>query len=219
MAHDEDRSGEQAREGVVKFLSARDRPIGRSILRELEDHWAELRSLAGGLPRRADLNSGRIAPALPHAFIIERAAPGVARLRIAGRVIVGLMGGEARGLPLSLLFTSGARTDLQEWVERCFSTPAIVELALSAPQGALRSAVTGRLLLLPMLDADGQVTRALGGLLLDTSTRRGPLRFEIGDAAARCQPILPAESEPALAAVGGRREAERPWLRLVVSNS
>ncbi len=220
MAQEGDGDGGVSREGVVEFLSTRDRAAGRSILRELEDHWREIRSQAGWLPRRADLNSGRIAGALPHAFILERVGPGVGRLRIAGRAVVGLLGGEARGLPLSLLFTPCARIGLQEWLERCFATPAVIELPLTAAQGAFRSPLAGRLLLMPMLDAEGQVTRALGGLLLDTSPRRGPVRFEIADTMPRCQPVpAPMSAETNRPTLRELHEAERPWLRLVVSNS
>lgn len=222
------RDGEGIGDGrpVVEFLSSRDLPEGRSLLREIEDHWRELRARAGGLPRRADLDAGRLAAALPHAFILERAGPGIARIRIAGRVIIGLLGGEAKGLPLSLLVSPGSRGTLQGWLERCFSTPAVVELPLVAPQGAFRMPLTGRLLLLPMLDAEGEVARALGGIFLDGVPRRGPLRFDIPASPVRCHPVT--SIEPAKAAIGGAaapaavpgfREAERPWLRLVVSNS
>ncbi len=218
MAQDESRRSGNA---VVELLSSRDTPAGRSILRELEDHWREIRDASGWLPRRADLDAGRIAAALPHAFVGERVAPGVARLRIAGRSLVGLLGAEARGLPLSLLFAPSARPALQAWVERCFAAPAVVDLAVMAGQGAFRAPVSGRLLLLPMLDADGQVTRVLGGLLLDSTLRRGPAKLELRGEEVRCWTVpaaCPVLSAAALASLPGLREAARPWLRLVVSN-
>ena len=218
-------SNEEIRRPAAKVtaLSSRDRPSGRSILQDLEEHWRELMAAAEHLPRREDVDTARIAGALPHAFVLERAAPGVARVRIAGRSIAGLLGCEPKGLPLSVLFTPGARSALQHWIERCFAGPALVDLMVQASQGALRQPLRGRLLLLPMLDSEGQVTRALGGLLTDGVPRRSNLRFDLSDAVPRVETMVPASqrrafAEVSRAAVPGFREAERPYLRLVVSN-
>lgn len=221
-----DDAPEDGRESpVVEFLSGRDLPRGRSALGEIEAHWRDLWTRAGGhLPRRADLDASRIAGALPHAFILEKAAPGVARLRIAGRALTAILGTEPRGLPLTVLFGAASRTELAGWLERCFATPALVELPVETAQGPFRPALTGRLLLLPMLDQDGDITRALGGLFLDGVPRRTPLRLELPGRGGRCEPLRrPAdESGPVygqrVAAAGGLRESERPYLRLVVSN-
>lgn len=218
MARDDIQRG---RDTVVELLSTWDMAPSHSILRELEDHWRDLREASGYLPRRADLDAGRIASALPHAFVAERVAPGVARLRIAGRNIVGLLGSEARGLPLSLLFAPASRPTLQGWTERCFAVPALVDMAVEADQGALRAAVRGRLLLLPMLDAEGQVTRVLGGLLMDSALRRGPAKLGLRDEEVRVRTIpasVPSAGAERSTPLPGLREAERPWLRLVVSN-
>jgi hypothetical protein len=194
------------------------------MLQDLEEHWRELRDASEHLPRREDLDTTRIGGALPHAFILERAAPGVARVRIAGRAVADLLGCEPKGLPLSVLFAPGARDGLQHWVERCFGAPALVELMVEASQGPLRLPLRGRLLLLPKLDPEGQVTRALGGLLMEGVPRRSNLRFELSDAVPRVETLAPLDRRRAFAdmdrpAVQGFREAERPYLRLVVSNS
>lgn len=207
----------------VTMLSSRDQPAGRSVLAELEDHWRELKAGSSLVPRRSDLDAGRMAGALPHAFILERAAPGVARFRIAGQAVTALLGGEPRGLPLSVLFAPDSRPDLQGWLERCFRGPALVDLMVQAPQGALRQPLRGRLLLLPLLDQEGEVTRALGGLLLDGLPRRSNLRLDLADAVPRIETEIPALPRRAFAqgpaaAPSGLREAERPYLRLVVSN-
>ena len=211
--------------GTVTHLSSRDMPMGRSALAELEDHWRELKAASPHLPRREDLDASRIAGALPHAFVLERAAPGEARFRIAGRSVAGLMGREPQGIPFAVLFTPGSRPKLQTWIERCFDGPALVDLMVQASQGPLRQAVRGRLLLLPMLDREGQVTRALAGLLMEGVPRRSNHRFDLSDAVPRVETVAPAA--PPLGALAeprgayarpGLREAERPYLRLVVSN-
>lgn len=208
----------------VALLSSRDRPAGRSVLAELEDHWRELTARSPLVPRRSDLDAARMAGALPHAFILERAAPGVARFRIAGQSVTALLGTEARGLPLSVLFTPASRPALQARLDRCFDGPALVDLPVQASQGSLRQPLQGRLLLLPLLDDQGRVARALGGLLMDGFVRRSQPRFELSDMAPRVETVAPAAAwravahGPAALGMPGLGEAERPYLRLVVSN-
>ncbi len=209
----------------VLILTSRVRPAGRTVLTEIEDHWRDLRAASGFLPRRSEVDASRMAAALPHAFVLERVAPGVARFRIAGRAVAGVMGGEPKGLPLSMAFAAASRPSLQNWLDRCFDAPALVELLIEAPQGGLRQPLRGRLLLLPLLDENGQVARALGGLLLDGVPRRSNIRFDLSDAVPRVETVPhPAPkrvfADPAgSAALPGLRETERPYLRLVVPNS
>jgi hypothetical protein len=207
----------------IDAILARHGRKDRSPLAELEDHWRELRSRASNLPHRADLDPSRIAGALPHAFVLERAAPGVARLRIVGRSLSTLLGTEARGLPLSVFFTPASRESLRRWLERCFDAPAVVELAAEARQGMFRTPLSGRLLLLPMLDRDGQVTRALGGFVVEGTKRATIVKFDLTEAPTRFQ-ILPGATPatfgvPTSGTMPGLAEPRRPYLRLVVDNS
>lgn len=209
----------------VTLLSSRDTPAGRSALTELEDHWRELKAASPFLPRRADLDASRIAGALPHAFVLERAASGGARFRIAGRSVAGLIGDEPQGVPFSTLFTPASRPSLQAWTDRCFDGPALVDLMVETSLGPLRAPMRGRLLLLPMLDGDDRATRALAGLLMEGVPRRGGQRFALSDAVPRVETLAPASparrafAMTAAASAGpGLREAERPYLRLVISN-
>ena len=203
-------------------LLARHGRKNRSPLAEIEAHWRELKSRSRHLPHRADLDPSRIAGALPHAFVLERAAPGVARLRIVGRTLSTFLGTEARGLPLSVFFTPASRDPLRRWLEKCFDAPAIVEMALEARQGVFRTPLSGRLLLLPMLDRDGQATRALGGFVVEGTKRASIVKFDLAEAPTRLQ-ILPGAVTPRLGlpsgAVHGFAEPRRPYLRLVVDNS
>lgn len=223
MRRDGESEGGRPPAGVT-VLSSRDVPVGRSVLAELEGHWRALKAASPHLPRRADLDASRIVAALPHAFVLERAGPGVARIRIAGQALSDLLGGEPRGLPLSVLFTPASRPGLQAWIERCFGAPALVDLLVHAAQGPLRQPLGGRLLFLPMLDGEGAVTRILGGLLLNGVPRRSNLRFELSDAVPRVETAVPTAARrralaqpPEVATLPGLRESERPYLRLVVS--
>jgi hypothetical protein len=220
MAQDRD-SNDPGIESVEALLARHNRP-DRSPLGEIEAHWREIKARSRDLPHRADLDPSRIAGALPHAFVLERAAPGVARLRIVGRALSTLLGTEARGLPLSVFFTPASRDILRRWLERCFDAPAILELGAEARQGVFRTPLTGRLLLLPMLDRDGHVTRALGGLVVEGTKRSSIVKFDLAETPSRFQ-ILPqaqvAWAVPSAVAPRGLAEPRRPYLRLVVDNS
>lgn len=197
----------------LEALLARHNRQDRPALAEIEAHWREIKSRSPHLPHRAELDPSRIAGALPHAFVLERAAPGVARLRIVGRALSNLLGTEARGLPLSVFFTPASRDVLRRWLERCFDAPGIVELRAEARQGVFRTALTGRLLLLPMLDREGRVTRALGGFAVEGTKRTSIVKFDLAEEPTRFQILPAARPAPPMAEPG------RPHLRLVVDNS
>lgn len=197
-------------------------PWARSTLAEVEAYWRSLGS-PGRPPARAAVDPGRIDAALPHAFVLERVAPGVGRMRVAGQEVTRLLGVEARGMPVSALFAAPSRDRLGHWVERAFADPALVDLPLTAARGPLRAPARGRLLLLPLLDSEGEPTRALGALLLDSAPARGPAPLDIPEGEViRHEPVAaPATLRYAMAGAAARlglREAERPYLRLVVSN-
>jgi hypothetical protein len=76
---------------------------------------------------------------------------------------------------------------------------------MEAFQSALRPRLNGRLLLLPMPDIEGQVTRALAGLLIEGVPALGYPCFEISDAVSRVETVAPE-------AISSRPSARhRPW--------
>lgn len=193
-------------------------PVGRSVLEEVEATWRAMRR-GGRLPAHADLDPQRLASALPHALVLERMAPGVARLRFAGRALAALLGAEPRGMPLTSFFAPAARARAMAMLDRAFDGPAVVEAAVTAPRSAFKARLDGRLLLLPMLDRDGRPTRALGALLLEGPAPRAPRPLELRED----RPLRVEPAEPVTFAVTGTQalaaaEAPRPYLRLVVSN-
>lgn len=202
---------------------------GLPALDLLEQNWWALAS-AGSLPRRADVNAQTIGAALPYSFIASRIAPGHARLRVAGRRISGLVGVEARGMPLSCILTAEARPILADRMERAFSTPAIVDIPVYSPRSIARPALSGRLLLLPLSGADGgfgPVRTLLGALLIDGAYGARPRRLYIDpDARWRCDETTGPIARPRLQAHSGgnpaavKRSAHpRPTLKLVVNNA
>lgn len=193
-----------------------------AMLRRLEDYWHTLRHTRR-LPARCDIAPDQLDHVLPHAFILQRVAPGTARFRVAGQRLHDLLKMDARGLPLSVLFAPEARPVMQDIVEQAFAGPAIVELALRSEPSRFRSPITGRMLLLPMRDQHDQASRLLGAIVTDPVTGNRPQRFMIPHGrATRQDPLGPrlATSTGPLPAFAKQKgpDAARPTLKLVVNN-
>ncbi|WP_370285985.1 PAS domain-containing protein [Pseudooceanicola nanhaiensis] len=195
-------------------------------IREVEGYWQALR--AGRLvPRRSEVDPRGIERALEFAFILERIAPGLARMRIAGSHLSELMGMEVRGMPLSAFFTPDGRAICGEVLEQVFDTPAVAELKLEAERGMGKPAVEAKMLLLPLKSDLGDITRALGVLSTQGEIGRTPRRFDImgqrisklldDTVAAPKFPAapLPGFAEPAPQFAAAPRPGERAYLRLV----
>jgi hypothetical protein len=191
----------------------------RSALEELEAYWRALRR-ARRIPVRTDVEPRRIDAILPQCFIMERVAPGIARVRVAGQGLNAIAGLDVRGLPLSALFAVEARPGLQGWLGAVFDTPAVVELPLTQSGGFLRGARSGRMLILPLLGPEGAVTRAIGAVDVAAGWTPGKFRIDAG-AAARCDSLSEVAPLPLRVVQGIAErapEVARGGLRLVVSN-
>lgn len=88
------------------------------------------------------------------------------------------MGMEVRGMPLTALFAPPARPRLSQGLAQVFAGPARAMLTLAADRRLGKPALAGRLLLLPLRDDFGRVSRALGCLVTDGRIGRAPRRFE-----------------------------------------
>ncbi|MEL6681178.1 MAG: PAS domain-containing protein [Pseudomonadota bacterium] len=191
-------------------------------LKNLEAYWQKLRH-AQRIPYRNDIEPNQIDDALPHAFILQRVAPGVARMRVAGQKLHDLLKMDARGMPISTLILPEARDQVAKLVEEAFSTPSIVAIPLVSPATILRQELTATMLLLPLRDAKGDTTRILGALVTDDAPGNRPRRFQVrSEMAIRNEPL-----QPKLTAVSGMihkpkdagQSVARPALRLVVNNA
>lgn len=80
---------------------------------ELETYWASL-PRTRGVPSRKDVEPSDLAGLIEDSFILERVAPGVARIRVAGRNVTKLLGIEPRGLPLTAAFLPDARAQMAD---------------------------------------------------------------------------------------------------------
>lgn len=177
-------------------------------LTAFESYWAST-APDGDIPRRSQIDPRGIEAVLSNAFVAERIAPGMARLRIAGMHLSDVMGMEVRAMPLSCLIAPGDRDRFAEALVELFDRPAKLRVTLEAEGGLGRPARTGQMLLLPLRSDLGDISRALGCLVTQGPIGRTPRRFRI--TALDLSPV-PAQSEWAPIT---SHPSERPYLRVV----
>jgi hypothetical protein len=193
------------------------------ILTSLERYWRSLRH-ARHIPVRNDLNTNKRDSAQPHAFILQRVAPGTARFRVAGQRVHDMLKMDARGMPFSTLFHSEVREDIATLVETAFGEPAIIGMPLVSAGAFMRPKLHGAMLLLPMQDDKGETSRLLGAFVTPDIAQTRPRRFEInGNANIRHESLglrLAATPLHHPVPVQSKRPdaLQHPALRLVVNN-
>lgn len=149
------------------------------------------------MPQRSEVDPRGILGALPDAFILERIAPTVARVRVAGSHISDLLGMEARGMPASCLIMPASRDAFGRIIEDIVNHPASAQLALAGNAGLGWPRLKGQMLLLPLRSDTGEVNRMLGCLATQGKPGKGPRRFEVKGSALRR--VRSAVAEPARA--------------------
>lgn len=145
---------------------------------QVEAYWEALR---GGrlVPDRSEVDPRGVDSALRNAFILERIAPGLARLRIAGQNLNALMGMEVRGMPFSAMIEPESRSDFAERLEAVFSEPAILRMDLESASGFGRGLLRAELIVLPLKSDFGDISRAIGCLVAHGPIGRAPRRFNL----------------------------------------
>ena len=179
---------EMGRDGsnIVDFRAHRDAAAPRP-LREVEAYWDLLRD--GRLvPDRGEVDPRGFPGALAYSFLLERIAPGLARVRVTGRHLSDLMGIDMQGLPFTSLFLPEARPAVIEMLSAVFEEPAVARARLTSPGGIGRRRLEARLLLLPLRDEEGEVSRAIGCLVADGAIGRTPRRFSVEE--RHCQTLI-----------------------------
>ncbi len=162
---------------VVSLVSARHTKSYPAIA-QVEAYWHALRN--GRLcPTRKEVDPRGMAGALHEAFVLEKIAPGLARIRLAGQHLNDVLDMEVRGMPISVFFEADARKELHRALEALFDMPAQITLSLTTEPRAFRKPIAAQMVLLPLSDEDGQITRVLGALQVDGELKRGPHRFSI----------------------------------------
>jgi hypothetical protein len=176
----------QDRSNIIDFTARRESAAPRP-LREVEAYWEFLRD--GRLvPDRSEVDPRGFPGALAQSFLLERIAPGLARIRVTGRHLCDLMGIDMQGLPLTSLFLPEARPTVIEILSAVFEEPAIARAKLSSPGGIGRRTLEARLLILPLRDDQGDVTRAVGCIVAEGVIGRTPRRFAVDE--FQCQTLI-----------------------------
>lgn len=164
-------------------------------LSQIEAYWEALRGDARA-PTRQRIDPRGLEGALGVTFLAEALddphhpnrprllRPTVVRLRLAGQMIRDAMGMEVRGMMLSALVQPAERPVLTALIDRVLGEGARITVHLVAPRAGVRPPVAARLLMLPVTDRDGRMTRILGGLSapglpVASDASGGPRRFLI----------------------------------------
>lgn len=167
----------QSEEPVVDITERQVR-VRFAPLAQIEGYWNALRG-SRLLPLRSEIDPRGLKGALEYCFVLERIAPGLARLRVAGSHLGDLMGMEVRGMPISSFLAGGARQEFAEMLEEVFETPATASIMLSAETGFGRPPLRARMILLPVRSDLGDTSRVLGGFVTEGDIGRVPRRFTI----------------------------------------
>lgn len=214
------------------------KPEDFSACRDLLAYWEALRGplLA---PARMDFDPRGIESVLSHTFVAERVAPRVARIRVAGSRLNDALGMDVRGMPITAFFDPHSRDAIGDLLIDLFARPARATLDLSAARGFVRKAIAARAVLLPMSDANGELTRLVGcfdtgsfsgaapsryrfeGCQMETLHGSAPQPMSLAPPAEPARQLAFAEAPAAFRSARSRRPAQ-PYkakgLRLVVDN-
>jgi hypothetical protein len=193
---------------VISFAERR-RSRHHPILDRVHAYWDGLRN-GRDAPSRAEINPRGLPDVLRHCFILERIAPGLGRFRVAGQHLCDIMGMELVGLPISAVILPESRDSFEASMEQVFSDKCTARLTVVSPEGIGRNRIEGQILLLPLRDDLGHVTRILGCLAIDGDPGRPPRRLEITHTAIRDTarfraPIFPPASDAPSAQHTGSR--------------
>ncbi len=141
------------------------------------EYWTSLRD-GKKLPKQSQLSPNGLKSALSYVFMLERIAPGIARIRVAGAHMNDLMGMEVKAMPITAFAAPGERSSFLPLVDAVFEDPAIVELDLVATRAGY-TPKEAEMLLMPIEDEHGRISRALGCLVARGPIVFSPYRFRI----------------------------------------
>lgn len=184
-------------------------------LAQIEGYWNALRGTRL-MPQRSEIDPRGLKGALEYCFVLERIAPGLARMRVAGSHLGDLMGMEVRGMPISSFLTSNSREEFGKALEEVFETPSVATVHLTAETGFGRSHMKARMVLMPVKSDLGDASRILGGFISDGDIGRAPRRFNID--MIKLTPVMGADvahapGRPTQLTPDALAAAERPRVR------
>ncbi|KID12554.1 PAS domain-containing protein [Ponticoccus alexandrii] len=163
--------------GIVS-MTEREKMRRLAPLRQVEAYWHGL-SAGDRVPLRSQIDPRGMEDALEYAFLMERIAPTMAKVRVAGSHLNNLIGMQIAGMPLSSLIAPSERERFGQAVQHLFGDPAIVHLTLTAEDGFGKPDMEANMVLLPLRSDFGDLSRALGALITHGRIGRTPRRFLI----------------------------------------
>lgn len=217
-------------------MRAPEKPRAYPACRDLLGYWHALRA-ARQMPARCDFDPRGIEQTLNCSFIAEKVAPRVARIRVAGSLVNDVLGMDVRGMPVSALFDPDSREAAGDILKELFEAPAQARLELSTRRFLARKPIHAQMVLLPLSDGAGGVTRLVGCLDTGDDILKTPRRFSLVSSVATALeglrpqpngPFVPFQSTRqtnpsfAFAEAASIYEAQRSKpsaLRLVIDNS
>jgi len=149
-----------------------------NVLSNIERDW---RQMCGPelRPSHVALDMLQMDDTLPHAIMLKRTGPGSSRIRVAGQKVHDLYRSDLAGRRFETLFGDATSETVAELVEAAFTLPAITSFGVQAQRSLGRRPVRGQVILLPMRDPLGDITRLLGAIVTDGTPCPRHLRFEI----------------------------------------
>lgn len=187
--------------------------VSSQAIEQVRAYWQALHGETGDVPYRSAIDPRGIENALECAFVLERIAPGVGRIRLAGRHLADLMGSEVGGMPLSVFMMPEARGALARQIDACCDQPGVADLRLVSHGAMLRPRLDARMILLPLRSQSGEVNRILGVLDAQGEVGRKPRRFIV--TASSLQSMGKDAGTPAAVPAFRSDTPLRPALRLV----
>lgn len=220
---------------IVNDLSNENGLDGGLVLDRMEDYWSSLRR-GKTVPYRSDVDPRSVQRMLRNAFILERLAPGIGKLRVSCSTLTDLQGMDMRGMPIASIITEESREEFAEILEQVFTGPATARFELSTSRGFRRNGKRASMLLLPLRSDSGEINRVLGAISVDGSAHKGPTRFDLTESLLHdvsvsddglaerlsARPVTLAERQKALSADDVQASTiptRHAHLRLVVSDT
>ncbi|WP_425100515.1 PAS domain-containing protein [Tropicibacter sp. S64] len=162
----------------VVSMTDREKARRMAPIRAVESYWLGLCG-EDQIPLRSQVDPRGMESALENAFLMERIAPTMGKVRVAGTHLSDLMGMQISGMPLSTLIAPRDREQFGTAIEALFTDQAIVHIELKAEGGFGKPDMEAHMVILPLRSDFGDVSRALGALISQGRIGRTPRRFTI----------------------------------------
>ncbi|MFW2544511.1 PAS domain-containing protein [Primorskyibacter sp. 2E107] len=162
----------------VVSMTDREKAKRMGPVRAVEAYWMGLCG-EDQIPLRSQIDPRGMETALENAFLMERIAPTMGKIRVAGTHLSDLMGMQIAGMPLSTMIAPSDREQFGLAIEALFAEPSIVRVELRAEGGFGKPDMEAHMIILPLRSDFGDVSRALGALITQGRIGRTPRRFNI----------------------------------------